>query len=207
MPQPNPNCTISILAHTRLRRDALSLTQLATAVRTLLGLIHAVAQPDLHSGTKYPIGAVFVSKAWIHPPLIGGDIGCGMAWYKSSLSRNAVDGERGKRVADELRGLEGAWRSQQERETWLTDGGDCCATGWQWDAALGTIGADSHFAEVQMVEAAAVSAGEDGGAGLAEDDVVRLVHSRSRGYGGDMLRRYAADGVQGRLGCWRGSRE
>ncbi|TKA63366.1 hypothetical protein B0A49_09403 [Cryomyces minteri] len=160
MGQPNPNCTTSILAHTAFV-DALSLTQLATTARTLPGLIHAVAQPDLHPGTKYPIGAVFVSKAWIHPPLIGGDIGCGMAWYQTSLSRNAVDGEKGER----------------------------------WDAALGTIGAGNHFAEVQVVEAAAVGAGEDGSAGLTEDDVVLLVHSGSQGYGGDVLRRYTADGT------------
>jgi RNA-splicing ligase RtcB len=96
---------------------------------TLPGLIHAVAQPDLHLGTKFPIGAVFVSKGWIHPPLIGEDIGCGMAWYRTKLSRNQVDDEKGKNVAEKLRGLEGPWRRQSDREEWLTDGEGCSSAG------------------------------------------------------------------------------
>lgn len=119
--QPNPDCSISILARTA-PVDPLSLTQVETTAHTLPGIIHAVAQPDLHPGTKFPIGAVFVSKGWIHPPLIGGDIGCGMAWYKTKLSRSRVEGDKGRRVAEMLRGLEGAWRTQEDRERWLSDG-------------------------------------------------------------------------------------
>ena len=67
-------CPIEILAENAFV-DPLSVTQLETSARTLPGIIHAVGQPDLHPGTKFPIGSVFVSKGWIHPPLIGGDIG------------------------------------------------------------------------------------------------------------------------------------
>ena len=59
--------------------DDTSITRLEATAKSLPGIIHAFAQPDLHPGTKYPIGAVFVSKGWIHLPLIGSDIGCGMA--------------------------------------------------------------------------------------------------------------------------------
>ena len=67
-----------ILAQNTLA-DSLSITQLQTTARTLPGMVHATAQPDLHPGTRIPIGAVFVSRDWIHLPLIGAGIGCGMA--------------------------------------------------------------------------------------------------------------------------------
>ena len=66
----NHQCDI-VRLNERAEVDSLSLTQLETTARTLPGIIHAVAQPDLHPGTKFPMGVVFVSKGWIHPPLIG----------------------------------------------------------------------------------------------------------------------------------------
>ncbi|MCJ1385749.1 hypothetical protein MMC17_008872 [Xylographa soralifera] len=186
--------------------DPLSITQLETTARTLPGIIHAVAQPDLHPGTKFPIGAVFVSEGWIHPPLIGGDIGCGMAWYKTKLSASQVEGDQGRKVAEKLRGLEGAWRTQTDREAWLSETDPSspanpeskgASAGEEWDAALGTIGAGNHFAEIQVVEE--VLAGEwqttnpHGEQGmLHENEVVLLVHSGSRGYGGAILNRHTA---------------
>lgn len=195
--QGNPDCPINILAHAAYV-DPLSLTQLSTTAHTLPGLIHAVGQPDLHPGTKYPIGAVFVSKAWIHPPLIGGDIGCGMAWYKTSLSRSQVSGDKGRKIAEKLRGLEGAWRTQSDREAWLSDGdvaGGSSSAGEEWDGALGTIGAGNHFAELQIIEEADTDSipGITPQQTLHADEVVLLVHSGSRGYGGDILKRYTAD--------------
>jgi len=185
--------------------DPLSLTQLETTARSLSGIVHAVGQPDLHPGTKFPIGAVFVSRGWVHPPLIGGDIGCGMAWYKTTLARGQVEGDKGRRVAEKLRGLEGAWRRREDRERWLAEeeqvGGreqTSMSAGEEWDVALGTIGAGNHFAELQVVEAytppSKTGNGEDEDASFREGDVVLLVHSGSRGYGGDILKRYTAGG-------------
>ncbi|KAI9699136.1 MAG: hypothetical protein M1836_003325 [Candelina mexicana] len=190
---PTPPCAISILAKTA-QVDPLSLTQVETTAHTLPGLILAVAQPDLHPGTKFPIGAVFVSEQWIHPPLIGGDVGCGMAWYRTRLSRASVEGDKGRRVAEKLRGLEGAWKRQLDRKRWLSDGGEGCSAGEEWDRSLGTIGAGNHFAEIQVVESASSAASDKDGALLAEGDVILLVHSGSRGYGGDILKRYTTDG-------------
>ena len=193
--ETNKDCPIKILAE-KAFIDDLSIKQLQTTACTLPGIIHAVAQPDLHPGTKFPIGAVFVSKGWIHPPLIGGDIGCGMAWYKTTLTRSNVEGDKGRKIAEKLRGLEGAWRTQKDREVWLRDDVDSrsYSAGEEWDASLGTIGAGNHFAEIQVVEE---SSQQDETVGsqyqLHEDEVVLLVHSGSRGYGGDILKRYTAD--------------
>ena len=200
----NLNAPVHILANNAYV-DPLSLTQVKATASTLPGIIHAVAQPDLHPGTKFPIGAVFVSEGWIHPPLIGGDIGCGMAWYKTKLSASQVEGDKGQKVGEKLRGLEGAWRTETDRVAWLTDidspdssAGRCASAGEEWNSALGTIGAGNHFAEIQVVEEARPGSCQDGNPKgsqgvLSEGEVLLLVHSGSRGYGGDILRRYTAN--------------
>lgn len=185
----NPNCLVEVLA-LKAQTDALSITQLTTTAHTLPGIVHAVGQPDLHPGTKFPIGAVFASRKWIHPPLIGGDIGCGMAWYKTTLPRSQVDGDKGKKVAEKLRGLEGQWKSPAHRGAWLQNERGSCAAGEQWDVSLGTIGAGNHFAELQVVEESSMT--DDGDTTLRQDDVVLLVHSGSRGYGSSILKKYTA---------------
>ncbi|KAH6615183.1 tRNA-splicing ligase RtcB-domain-containing protein [Boeremia exigua] len=184
----NSSCPVEILA-SNAEVESLAITQLDTTAHTLPGIIHAVGQPDLHPGTKFPIGAVFASKKWIHPPLIGGDIGCGMAWYRLALSRSQVDGDKGKKVAEKLRGLEGPWRTQENRELWLQDREGSCSAGEEWDSSLGTIGAGNHFAEIQVVEESSNPSHE----GIRQNDVVLLVHSGSRGYGGSVLKKYTAD--------------
>lgn len=191
------DCSVEILAD-KAFVDSTSITQLETTARTLPGIIHTVAQPDLHPGTKFPIGAVFVSKGWIHPPLIGSDIGCGMAWYKTCLSASQVEGDKGRKIAEKLRGLEGPWRDQHSREIWLTQGDDDInlSAGEAWDSSLGTIGAGNHFAELQVVEKCIAdgSGGEAQSTQLYEGEVVLLVHSGSRGYGGDILKRHTEQG-------------
>jgi len=197
----NLNCSIELLAE-KAFVDTECINQLETTARTLPGVIHAVGQPDLHPGTRFPIGAVFVSKGWLHPPLIGGDIGCGMAWYKTNLSRSHVVGDKGRKIADKLRGLEGPWRDQGTRESWLEEEGVegvTCSAGEEWDKSLGTVGAGNHFAELQVVEESTMKiisavANEGGKRELYEDEVVLLIHSGSRGYGGDILKRFTKDG-------------
>jgi RNA-splicing ligase RtcB len=182
----NPNCPVVNLAQKAVV-DTQAVGQLEQTAHTLPGLIHAVGQPDLHPGNKFPIGAVFVSDGWIHPPLIGGDIGCGMSWYRvESLSRRQVDGDKGKKISENLRGLEGPWQSQHAREIWLSKGAECYSAGLEWDKSLGTIGAGNHFAELQVVESSRTDE-------VKEDQVLLLVHSGSRGYGGDVLKRHTSD--------------
>ena len=51
------------------------------------GVRYAAGFPDLHPGKGSPVGAAFVTTGVIYPHLIGGDIGCGMALFKTDLSR------------------------------------------------------------------------------------------------------------------------
>lgn len=68
---------------------------------------------------------------------------------------------------------------------WLKDEQGSCAAGEEWDKSVGTIGAGNHFAEVQVVEEASKELGR-----MTEGDVVLLVHSGSRGYGGSVLKKF-----------------
>lgn len=114
-----------------------------------------------------------------------------MAWYKTKLSRSHVDGDKGKKVAEKLRGLEGPWRSPADRQQWLQDDLGSCSAGEEWDRSIGTIGAGNHFAEIQVVESTSLSAEEN--IGLSPEDVVLLVHSGSRGYGGSILKKFTSE--------------
>lgn len=116
----------------------------------------------------------------------------GVAWlYHTYLSRTQVEGDNGKRLADKLRGLEGPWRTQTDREQWLRDGTGSCSASGKWGQSVGTIGAGNHFAEIQVVESLKLSGNDN--PGLNTNDVVLLVHSGSRGYGGSILKTYTSE--------------
>jgi RNA-splicing ligase RtcB len=185
-PSTNPSNTytsVNLAKEAYVEPDAF--TQLESAAKSLPGTIHTVAQPDLHPGNKFPIGAVLVSKGWIHPPLIGGDIGCGMGWYRLKMGVDQLDGDKGRRIAEKLRGLEGAWMGEEDRRLWI--GGDVDGIqDFEGNKALGTIGAGNHFAEIQVVGPTSPNCP------LQENEVVILVHSGSRGYGGDILKRHSS---------------
>lgn len=187
-----------------LSLDPQSITQLEACAR-LPGMISAVGLPDLHPGTKFPIGCTFVSEDYIHPPLIGGDIGCGMSWYRTTLKSQKLDDESGvKRVAETLRGVEGEWMGTPEREWWLScssnqDAGEepkSLSVGEDWDRYLGTIGSGNHFAEIQVVEEILpyTYPPERGGSiytpPFTPGEVLLLVHSGSRGYGQHVLSQF-----------------
>src|SRR5437016_12086269 len=57
------------------------------ATAKLDGVRLAVGFPDLHPGRGTPVGAAFVTEGMIYPQIIGGDIGCGMALFKTELAR------------------------------------------------------------------------------------------------------------------------
>lgn len=107
------------------------------------------------------------------------------------MKRSKVDHREGQKVADRLRGLEGPWKSQDERIAWLIESDktgqvQCWSAGGEWDKSLGTIGAGNHFAEIQVVESSKVD-------DVREDEVLLLVHSGSRGFGGHVLKSFAGD--------------
>lgn len=142
-----------------------------------------VGMPDLHPGNGYPIGSAFFSTGHVYPSQIGGDIGCGMAFLQTDLAANKYGLDKLQKRLGNIDGpLDEAERS------WLPDA-------WQGHAyagALGTIGLGNHFAELQSCdriedEAAAAAIG------LKAKALFLLVHSGSRGFGGQIGRDHVAE--------------
>ena len=160
-----------------------ALRQLYAAAR-LEGVRLAVGFPDLHPGKGSPIGAAFVNEAMIHPHLVGGDIGCGMALFKTDLVQRDI---KLNRWADLRFDLELPWEG---------DVGEVLATSGlestEFDGALGTLGGGNHFAELQMVDEV-LEARAFKRFGLGKQQRVVLVHSGSRGLGESILRGYVEE--------------
>src|SRR5437879_11024013 len=114
------------------------------ATAKLDGVQLAVGFPDLYTGNGTPVGAAFVTEGLIYPHLIGGDIGCGMALFKTDLVRRDVKLDRWVELQFNL---EHPW--EQFVSDFLAER-DLEST--EFDSALGTIGGGNHFAELQMVE-------------------------------------------------------
>jgi release factor H-coupled RctB family protein len=154
------------------------------ATSRLEGMRLAVGFPDLHPGKGSAVGAAFVTEGLIYPYLIGGDIGCGMALFKTDLVRRDVKLDRWAQVPFDL---EHVWTdeivqvlSKEELES------------TEHDEALGTLGGGNHFAELQGVEEIR-NAREFKKLGLGKQQLVVLVHSGSRGLGETVLRDYVAE--------------
>lgn len=135
--------------------------------------------PDLQPGKGTPAGAAFVTEGVLYPHLIGGDIGCGMALFKTDLVRRDVKLDR---WAETYFHLEHAW--DEEVGSFLAEHN---LESTEFDAALGTIGGGNHFAEFQAVEEV-FNPREFRKFGLGKQQVVVLVHSGSRGLGESILR-------------------
>lgn len=61
-----------------------SIAQLYNLTEHYSNVTHLLGMPDLHQGKQCPIGAVVITKSkTIHPDLVGEDIGCGMAFYRT----------------------------------------------------------------------------------------------------------------------------
>jgi len=154
------------------------------ATSSLEGVRLAVGFPDLHPGKGSPVGAAFVTEGLIYPYLIGGDIGCGMALFKTDLVRRDVKLDRWAQIPFDL---EHVWTDEvaevlAEEELESTE----------FDEALGTLGGGNHFAELQAVEEVANARGFKK-LGLGKQQLVVLVHSGSRGLGESVLRDYVTE--------------
>jgi len=160
-----------------------ALRQLYAAAK-LEGMRLAVGFPDLHSGKGSPVGAAFVTEGFIYPHLIGGDIGCGMALFKTDL----VQRDLKLNCWAELRfDLEHPWEGDAREVLAASE-----LESTEFDEVLGTIGGGNHFAELQAVEEV-VNAREFRQLGLGKQQLVVLVHSGSRGLGESILRAYAEE--------------
>ncbi|HWT79292.1 MAG TPA: RNA ligase RtcB family protein, partial [Candidatus Methylomirabilis sp.] len=154
------------------------------ATSKLEGIRLAVGFPDLHPGKGSPVGAAFVTESLIYPYLIGGDIGCGMALFKTDLVRRDVKLDRWAQVPFDL---EHVWTDEiqevlAKEELESTD----------FDGSLGTLGGGNHFTELQAVEEV-LNAREFKKLGLGKQQLVVLVHSGSRGLGESVLRDYVTE--------------
>jgi release factor H-coupled RctB family protein len=151
------------------------------ATAKLDGVRHAVGFPDLHPGKGSPVGAAFVTSGVIYPHLIGGDIGCGMALFKTDLVRRDAKLDRWTQLRFNL---EHPW--DEDVVDFLAEH-DLNST--EFDSALGTIGGGNHFAEVQAVEEV-LDARVFKQLDLTRQQLVVLVHSGSRGLGETILRQH-----------------
>jgi release factor H-coupled RctB family protein len=157
-----------------------ALRQLYAAAK-LDGMSLAAGFPDLHPGKGGPVGAAFVTEGVIYPYLIGGDIGCGMALFKTDLLQCDIKLNRWTGLRFDL---EHPWEGDVREVLTASE-----LETSEFDEALGTIGGGNHFAELQRVEGVIdIKAFKE--FGLGKQQLVVLVHSGSRGLGESILRAY-----------------
>lgn len=180
------NPQISLIAASDTWIEGNAVRQLETTAR-LPAMRRVAGMPDLHAGRGYPIGAAFFSVGRFYPALIGGDIGCGMAFWQTDIpAAKAKPAKLAKRLGSIDAPLSEEWQARIDE----------ILPNHPFQTALGTIGGGNHFAELQTVDTVYRP-------GLLPehfraDALQLLVHSGSRGLGGDILRRHVeAHGHQG----------
>ncbi len=175
--------TVRLFASAKSWIEGEALRQLY-ATSKLEGMRLAVGFPDLHPGKGSAVGAGFVTEGLIYPYLIGGDIGCGMALFKTDLVRRDVKLDRSAQIPFDL---EHVW-TDEIGEVLSKEGLEST----EFDEALGTLGGGNHFAELQAVEEV-LNAREFKKLGLGKQQLVVLVHGGSRGVGESVLRDHVAE--------------
>ncbi|KAJ6572917.1 release factor H-coupled R [Mycena sp. CBHHK59/15] len=150
------------------------------SVGRLNGVVLTVGLPDLHPGSRFPIGCAIAAEG-IYPALIGSDVGCGIALYELSARPKATLNPN--KLASALRGLDDPWAGSVS--TWLSNYGIERSSSFDV-GSLGTVGAGNHFAELCSVEKIV----DDAAAaqlGVQVDGLYLLVHTGSRGLGASIL--------------------
>ena len=171
---------VRLFASSRSWIEGEALRQLYAAAE-LDGMRLAVGFPDLHPGKGAPVGAAFVTNGVIYPHLIGGDIGCGMALFRTDLVQRHI---KLNRWAELRFDLEHPWDGDVSEVLAASE-----LESTEFDEALGTIGGSNHFAELQRVEEV-LDAKTFKQFGLGKRQLVVLVHSGSRRLGEAILRVY-----------------
>ncbi|KAJ7685264.1 release factor H-coupled R [Mycena polygramma] len=156
-------------------------------VGRLPGVALTVRLPDLHPGSRFPIGCVIAADG-IYPALIGSDVGCGIALYELSARPKTLNPAK---LASALRGLDAPWTGSTS--AWLSNYGITRVSAFD-AGSLGTVGAGNHFAELCSVERIV----DDAAAarlGVLAGGLYLLVHTGSRGLGASILSAETSDGV------------
>ncbi|WP_367430492.1 RNA ligase RtcB family protein [Snodgrassella alvi] len=184
-----PSAGISLITTPELWLEGEAIKQLHTTA-TLPDISYAAAMPDIHLGRGYPVGAAFFTTQLIYPALIGGDIGCGMSLWQTSLKTHAMNQAK---LIEQLGNLDQPLNASE------------CISLWpdiqplqQHNYASGTIGGGNHFAELQMLDTIYVAEIAEQ-IGLNKQHLQLMVHSGSRGLGGAILdkhiRQYGHQGL------------
>lgn len=156
------------------------------------GVRLAVGFPDLHPGRGTPVGAAFVTEGVIYPHIIGSDIGCGMALFKTSLLRREAKVDRWAQLRFNLELPFDEGRSEFLAEFALNS--------TDFDKALGTVGGGNHFAELQAIEQI-IDVDVFKQLGVGKEQILALIHSGSRGLGETVLRDHASEHGENGLGA------
>ena len=147
----------------------------------LPGMQCVAGLPDLHPGRGYPVGAAFFSTERFYPALVGGDIGCGMALWKTDIALRKCSLEKlSKRLGNIDGPLDEPYQNTIEQAGLPFTGFEC---------SLGTIGGGNHFAELQQIDTI-YDASACQSLGLSKAHALLLIHSGSRGLGGQILRQH-----------------
>jgi release factor H-coupled RctB family protein len=112
----------------------------------LEGVRLVVGMPDLHPGSRFPIGCAIAADG-VYPALIGSDVGCGIALYQ--IASPSTSHPPPSKLANLLRGLDEPWSGPII--DWLASYGIHRTSEFDNDS-LGTVGAGNHFAEICQVE-------------------------------------------------------
>ena len=155
-----------------------AIQQLETTAR-LPGMHRVAGMPDLHPGRGYPVGAAFFAIGRLYPALVGNDIGCGMALWRTDIPTAKLHLDKLEKRLGNLDGpLDQDWAEV------------IAAFGLppsSHDRSLGTIGGGNHFAELQQLDLSYDDAALER-LGITRNRLLLLVHSGSRGLGEAILR-------------------
>lgn len=182
--------TTSLVASDNTWIEGSAIQQLQTTAK-LAGMIKVVGMPDLHPGRGYPIGAAFFSTERFYPALVGGDIGCGMSLWQTDIKTIGLNLDK---LEKRLGCIDQPLTTEQCQDLW----GECEQNLSDYGLPPATIGSGNHFAELLSLDSVY---DEEMAAGLklTKKSLQLLVHSGSRGLGGQILRnhveRYNHDGL------------
>jgi len=129
------------------------------------GVKKLVGLPDLSVG-RVPNGMALLVEDRIYPHLIGGDIGCGMSLFQTSIKKSKLKVDKFEKRLRKIESLDEVSLGQKP------------SMGYN----LGTIGKGNHFAELHLVHEVK-DALSFRAYGLEEDGLYTLVHSGSRAFG------------------------
>lgn len=160
-----------------------AIQQLQTTAK-LPCMLKVVGMPDLHPGRGYPIGAAFFSTQRFYPVLVGGDIGCGMSLWQTNIKTVGLNLDK---LEKRLGCIDQPLTAEDCQQLW--QGCERQLTTYGFPPA--TIGSGNHFSELLVLDSV-YDTSIATALGLTKKSLQLLVHSGSRGLGGQILQQHVA---------------